>query len=105
MIFWILVAALSAVVTYFVTRPLLTVEKSDLRTTDSDLAVYKDQLSEIDGELARGVTFGARSRGGTPRSLASPAAHGRHRCIDLQNRLPLSPFVPFTSARCSRSRF
>lgn len=55
MIFWILVAALSAAVAYYVTRPLLTVEKSDLRTTDSDLAVYKDQLSEIDGELARGV--------------------------------------------------
>lgn len=55
MIFWILVAGLSAVVTYFVTRPLLSNSESDVRATESDLAVYKDQLSEIDGDLARGV--------------------------------------------------
>ena len=54
MIFWIAVAVLAAAVTYAVTRPLGRAR--DVGTTgQAGLAVYKDQLSEIDSDRARGI--------------------------------------------------
>lgn len=55
MVFWILVALLSAAVTYAVTRPLLQPAAETSAASDADIAVYKDQLSEIDADEARGV--------------------------------------------------
>ena len=55
MVFWIAVAALAAAVTYYVTRPLLGQRATEAIGPDVDVAVYKDQLAEIDGEVARGV--------------------------------------------------
>ena len=54
MIFWILVAGLSAAVTYWVTRPLLAGSSETIAPAAADVAVYKDQLAEIDADLARG---------------------------------------------------
>lgn len=54
MIFWILVAVMSAGVTYWVTRPLLTGKGDAIAPAAADVAVYKDQLAEIDADLARG---------------------------------------------------
>lgn len=54
MIFWILVAILSAAVTYWVTRPLLDERQDAVEPALADIAVYKDQLAEIDADLARG---------------------------------------------------
>lgn len=54
MIFWILVAVLSAAVTYWVTRPLLAGKSDSIAPVAADVAVYKDQLAEIDADLARG---------------------------------------------------
>ena len=57
MVFWIAVAVLSAAVTFAVTRPLVggpeTVDADD--AADADVAVYKDQLREIEAELQRGM--------------------------------------------------
>lgn len=63
MIFWILVAALSALVTYWVTRPLLARQTSatPVGAGAADIAVYKDQLIEIDADLARGQISAAEA--------------------------------------------
>jgi cytochrome c-type biogenesis protein CcmH len=55
MIFWLAVAVLAALVTYAVTRPLLTNRSASDDTAGADIAVYKDQLQEIDAEQARGT--------------------------------------------------
>ena len=58
MLFWIAAAALAAAVTYAVTRPLADAAREASADSDAaaaDLAVYKDQLSEIDADVARGA--------------------------------------------------
>lgn len=55
MIFWITVAALAAAVTYVVTRPLFAHVESEKVPAAADFAVYKDQLAEIDADVARGL--------------------------------------------------
>ena len=55
MVFWILVALLAAAVTYAVTRPLLQPLTETSDASDADIAVYKDQLAEIDADEARGA--------------------------------------------------
>lgn len=54
MIFWILVAVLAAAVTYWVTRPLLAADPETVRPAAADIEVYKDQLAEIEADLANG---------------------------------------------------
>jgi cytochrome c-type biogenesis protein CcmH len=58
MTFWILVAGLVAGVTLAITRPLMrsaTPTGRTLGAADADLAVYKDQLSEVAADEARGM--------------------------------------------------
>ncbi len=54
MIFWILVAALVSLVTFWVTRPLMRAAPPATPASAADIAVYKDQLAEIDADVARG---------------------------------------------------
>ncbi|MEQ1718896.1 MAG: c-type cytochrome biogenesis protein CcmI, partial [Hyphomicrobium sp.] len=54
-IFWIAVAALAAAVTIAITRPLLQRADALSDAAAADLAVYKDQLSEVEADLARGM--------------------------------------------------
>ncbi len=55
MLFWIATALMAVGVTWALTRPLLH-ERNDLReATDADIAVYKDQLAEIEADQARGA--------------------------------------------------
>ncbi|MGQ0456667.1 MAG: c-type cytochrome biogenesis protein CcmI [Hyphomicrobium sp.] len=57
MIFWFAAAALAAAVTYAVTRPLAA-GSADNAADDAaaaDLAVYKDQLREIEADASRGA--------------------------------------------------
>lgn len=63
MTFWIVVAMLSAGVTYWVTRPLLggSAASSAPDSTEADITVYKDQLAEIDADLARGQITSAEA--------------------------------------------
>lgn len=54
MIFWILVAALASLVTFWVTRPLMRSAPPATPASAADIAVYKDQLAEIDADVGRG---------------------------------------------------
>lgn len=55
MAFWIIVAALAAGVTLAITRPLMRSRDADVAPEAPDVAIYKDQLRELDAETARGV--------------------------------------------------
>lgn len=57
MLFWISIAILSAAVTYAVTRPLLAPEHDEASNQPDavDIAVYKDQLREIERDRERGT--------------------------------------------------
>lgn len=55
MAFWIAAALLAALVTYIVTRPLTRDAETIANRTAADLAVYKDQLAEIDRDVDRGA--------------------------------------------------
>lgn len=55
MAFWIAVAVLAAAVTFAVTRPLGRLGDGGADAPQADLAVYKDQLSEIDRDRTRGT--------------------------------------------------
>jgi len=62
MVLWLLFAVMAAAVVWAVTRPLLSPEAVDA-TADSELAVYKDQLAEIEAERAQGLLAGAEAEG------------------------------------------
>ncbi|MES0403029.1 MAG: c-type cytochrome biogenesis protein CcmI [Hyphomicrobium sp.] len=55
MVLWISFAVLAAAVTWAVTRPLLRTGTTPERPADGDLAVYRDQLAEIESEKAQGL--------------------------------------------------
>lgn len=55
MLFWIAVAVLAAATTYWVTRPLLSGDTMAVENAPADVAVYRDQLTEIDSDLQRGA--------------------------------------------------
>ena len=63
MILWIGFAVLAAAVVWAVTRPLLAPPPADVVGNDSELAVYRDQLSEIETERAHGLLGGAEADG------------------------------------------
>ncbi|MFN0218081.1 MAG: c-type cytochrome biogenesis protein CcmI [Hyphomicrobium sp.] len=62
MMFWFAAAALAAAVTYAVTLPLAreTRDGGD-DSAAADLAVYKDQLKEIEADIARGALSGSEA--------------------------------------------
>ena len=62
MVLWVLFAVLAAAVVWAVTRPLLAPGPSSA-TPDSELAVYRDQLAEIEAERAQGLLGGAEAEG------------------------------------------
>ena len=59
MLLWIGFAVLAAAVTWAVTRPLLAASSTAARAPDTELAVYRDQLAEIETERAHGLIAGA----------------------------------------------
>ncbi len=63
MLFWVLCAVLTAAVLYAVTRPLAvsTVDISAGGEASSDVAVYRDQLNEIEADRHRGLLSGAEA--------------------------------------------
>ena len=80
-LFWIGIATLAAAVTLAVTRPLLRESGAKGDASEADAAVYKDQLSEIENDRARGVLSEAEAdaaRAEVARRLlrtARPATH------------------------------
>ena len=64
MLLWIGFAVLAAAVVWAVTRPLLAADDSGAAPAhDSELAVYRDQLAEIDAERAQGLLGGNEAEG------------------------------------------
>jgi cytochrome c-type biogenesis protein CcmH len=61
MLVWIGFAILAAAVTWAVTRPLLARANTKASAPDSELAVYRDQLAEIETERADGLIAGAEA--------------------------------------------
>jgi len=61
MLVWIGFAVLAAAVTWAVTRPLLRSSTTGEPAPDSELAVYRDQLAEIDTERAQGLIPGVEA--------------------------------------------
>jgi cytochrome c-type biogenesis protein CcmH len=55
MLFWLICAGLTAAVLYAVIRPLLAHRTQGAASSAATLAVYRDQLCEIESDLARGV--------------------------------------------------
>ena len=63
MLVWIGFAVLAAAVTWAVMRPLLLSSSSEAAAPDSELAVYRDQLAEIETERAQGLIAGSEAEG------------------------------------------
>ena len=61
MLVWIGFAILAAAVTWAVTRPLLAQANAKAPAPDSELAVYRDQLAEIETERADGLIAGSEA--------------------------------------------
>ncbi|MBT9289102.1 c-type cytochrome biogenesis protein CcmI [Prosthecodimorpha staleyi] len=55
MMLWIILAAMTAIAALAVLGPMARARQTNLSAADRDLAVYKDQLAEIDRDLERGV--------------------------------------------------
>jgi cytochrome c-type biogenesis protein CcmH/NrfG len=54
MVFWFVLGLMTAAAIFVVVRPLLARAPAPAADADSDLAVYRDQLAEVDRDLARG---------------------------------------------------
>lgn len=63
MVLWISFAVLAAAVTWAVTRPLLRAGTTPARPAEGDLAVYRDQLAEIESEKTQGLIGEADAEG------------------------------------------
>lgn len=63
MVLWTLFAILAAAVVWAVTRPLFAQAPAQAPANDSELAVYRDQLAEIEAERADGLLGGAEAEG------------------------------------------
>ncbi len=55
MLLWVGFAVLTAAVIYFVTRPITSSDVDACDAREADLAVYKDQLTEVESDLDRGL--------------------------------------------------
>jgi cytochrome c-type biogenesis protein CcmH len=84
MLFWILCAVMTAAVVYAVTRPLLASRAESRDPAAADLAVYRDQLKEIEADRARGVL-------GADEAEAARLEISRRllACADVKERRPL----------------
>lgn len=61
MVLWIGFAVMTAAVIMFITRPLLGGDVRAAETREADLAVYRDQLAEIEADRARGLIEAAEA--------------------------------------------
>lgn len=55
MVFWLVLGLTTAAAIFAVVRPLLKRAPPPAAGADGDLAVYRDQLAEVDRDLARGA--------------------------------------------------
>ncbi len=62
MMLWLIAAFMTAVALGLVLRPLLGVQAKAEARANYDLAVYRDQLTEIDRDIARGLLSGEQAK-------------------------------------------
>lgn len=103
MLFWVLCAVLTAAVLYTVTRPLATrtVDGSADVGVSSDVAVYRDQLSEIEADRLRGLLSDAEAEAARveiSRRLLAKAEAGRVASTVEPRRSSKAAKVTFISA-------
>jgi cytochrome c-type biogenesis protein CcmH len=81
MLVWLISAALTGVVVWALLRPLRSAAPSQLPETAADIAVYRDQLSEVDRDRERGLIGAAEAEAARAeiarRLLARAAADDR----------------------------
>src|SRR5258707_14092230 len=76
MVLWIVLGALTALVVGLLVRPLVAGAPADRARADYDLAIYRDQLAEIERDRARGSldeAEAAAARLGIERRILAPA--------------------------------
>ena len=61
--FWLVALGMTAVVLWMIARPLLRASQTAQPAAEQDLQVYKDQLTEVDRDLERGVLSPAEAQG------------------------------------------
>lgn len=104
MLFWVLCAVLTAAVLYVVTRPLAvgTVAATAGGEVSSDVAVYRDQLGEIEADRLRGLlsdTEAETARVEISRRLLSRSEAGRAASAnDTVRRSPKAARATFIAA-------
>jgi cytochrome c-type biogenesis protein CcmH len=84
MVFWLVLGLMTAAAIFVMVRPLLTRAPAPAADADSDLAVYRDQLAEVDRDLARGA-------------IAQPEAEAAR--IEISRRLIAAAERPDTTHR------
>jgi cytochrome c-type biogenesis protein CcmH len=84
MVFWLVLGLMTAAAIVVVVRPLLARAPAPAADADSDLAVYRDQLAEVDRDLARGA-------------IAQPEAEAAR--IEISRRLIAAAERPDTAHR------
>ena len=75
MVFWLVLGLMTAAAIAVVVRPLLRRAPSPAADADGDLAVYRDQLAEIERDLSRGVLAPPEAGGYDPRVRGQPRTH------------------------------
>ncbi len=96
MIFWIVVAAISLAVALVLSWPLLRRSGTTEASAEYDLAVYRDQLDEIDREEARGeidAEAAEAARAEVARRMLAAADRGDERRSKTGERAPFVVFV------------
>ena len=63
MLLWVILAGLTAIVLIFLLRPLAGGDESTPARDSYNATVYRDQLEEIEGDLARGLIGEAEAEG------------------------------------------
>jgi cytochrome c-type biogenesis protein CcmH len=84
MVFWLVLGLMTAAAIFVMVRPLLWRAPSPAADADSNLAVYRDQLAEVDRDLARGA-------------IAQPEAEAAR--IEISRRLIAAAERPDTTHR------
>ena len=101
MLFWIVAAAMTAAVTALVLTPLLRSRQTGGQGAGSraayDMEVYRDQLAELERDLARGVIDDRQAQGARTeisRRMLTVAEEGKREAASVRCRLVSSGVQP-----------
>ena len=95
-LFWAIAALMTAVAVALLVRPLWQGRTGQLAAADYDLAVYRDQLAEVDRDVARGVL--------TADQAAAARLEIERRILGAGDAATGSPLMPTSSPARSKPR-